>query len=45
LPALNGHELLATEVECVHIMLAVAAGELDETALATWLRNNTRSMN
>jgi death on curing protein len=45
LPALNGHELLAMDVDCVQIMLAVAAGELDETALAAWLRSNTRSMN
>lgn len=36
--ALNGLELRANDVECVLTMLAVAAGELDEAALAAWLR-------
>jgi death-on-curing protein len=36
--ALNGHELNATDAECVLAMLAVAAGEWDEATLAAWLR-------
>ncbi len=35
---LNGHELNATDAECVLTMLAVAAGEMDEAAFANWLR-------
>lgn len=35
---LNGHELNASDAECVLAMLAVAAGEWDEATLAAWLR-------
>ncbi len=35
---LNGVELAAPEAEVVAVMLAVAAGELDEEGLAAWLR-------
>jgi death-on-curing protein len=38
---LNGHELNATDAECVLAMLSVAASEWDEAALATWLREHT----
>ena len=38
--ALNGFELVANDVECVTTMLAVAAGEIDEAALAKWIREN-----
>ena len=38
--ALNGHALVASDVDCVMIMLAVAAGEMDETEFAAWLRAN-----
>lgn len=38
---LNGHELNATDAECVLAMLAVAASEWDESALAAWLRTHT----
>lgn len=38
---LNGVELAATEAEVVTVMLALAAGELDEDALAKWLRSRT----
>ena len=38
---LNGHELNATDAECVLAMLAVAASEWDETALTVWLREHT----
>ena len=39
---LNGHRLVATQAEATLTMVAVAAGELDETALATWLRHHVR---
>ncbi|WP_296752706.1 type II toxin-antitoxin system death-on-curing family toxin [Thiobacillus sp.] len=39
--ALNGHELNATDAECVLAMLSVAASEWDETTLAAWLRERT----
>ena len=38
---LNGHDLNATDAECVLVMLAVAASEFDEAALAAWLRERT----
>ncbi len=37
---LNGHDLDATDAECVLAMLAVAAGEWDEATLADWLRTH-----
>ena len=41
--ALNGLELLADDESCVVTMLRLAGGSLDESALAAWLRANTRS--
>jgi death on curing protein len=38
--ALNGHDLLADDAECVQTMLAVAAGTLDEPGLAAWIRRH-----
>jgi death-on-curing protein len=38
---LNGHELVANDIECVMTMLAVAAGDIDETSFAAWLRDHT----
>jgi death-on-curing protein len=38
---LNGHELNATDAECVLATLAVAASEWDEATLAAWLRTHT----
>jgi death on curing protein len=38
---LNGHELNASDVECVLAMLAVAGSEWDEATLAAWLRSHT----
>jgi death-on-curing protein len=35
---LHGFQLDATDFECVPVWLALAAGELDEAALAAWLR-------
>ncbi|ODV12734.1 MAG: death-on-curing protein [Rubrivivax sp. SCN 70-15] len=40
--ACNGDELVADDADCVVTMLAVAAGTLDEAALADWLRRNIR---
>ncbi|MBC7622121.1 MAG: type II toxin-antitoxin system death-on-curing family toxin [Aeromicrobium sp.] len=37
---LNGHELLADDAQCVLTMLAVAGGEIDEPALAEWIRQH-----
>lgn len=34
---INGWELIAPEVEVVAIMIALAAGEIDEKILAVWL--------
>jgi death-on-curing protein len=37
---LNGHELQATDADCVLTMLGVAAGEVSEEAFAAWLRGH-----
>ena len=37
---LNGHELRATDHDCVLTMLAQAAGDLSEDALADWIRGH-----
>ncbi len=39
--ALNGHQLRADDAACVEVMLRLAAGDLDEPELATWVRGNT----
>lgn len=36
--ALNGYRLAATQAEATVVMLALAAGELDEAEFAAWLR-------
>lgn len=36
--ALNGHALRATDQDCVMTMVALAAGDLSEDALADWIR-------
>jgi death-on-curing protein len=38
---LNGFEIEASEAEVVTVMLALAAGELDEGQLAAWVRSRT----
>lgn len=38
---LNSHRLTATPAEATLTMLAVAAGDMDETAFAGWLRAHT----
>ena len=39
---LNGHQLFADDAECVMTWLALAGGEIDEPALAHWLRTQCR---
>jgi death on curing protein len=39
--ALNGLRLTATQADATLTMLAVAAGQMDEIALAQWLRTHT----
>lgn len=36
--ALNGYRLQATQLEATQVMLALAAGEIEEAAFAAWLR-------
>ena len=38
--AINGWRLQATQLEATSAMLAVAAGELEETAFSAWLRQH-----
>lgn len=38
---LNGHELTATEADAVLTVRALAAGEIDEEALAAWITENS----
>jgi len=40
--ALNGHDLVADDADCVLTMLSVAAGSLDEPGFAAWLRAHSR---
>lgn len=40
--ALNGSRLVASQVDATSAMLAVAAGELDESAFAHWIRAHLR---
>jgi death-on-curing protein len=44
-PALNGFALTANDVDCVATMPAVPSGEMDETALADWIRLNSAKNN
>ncbi|KNZ30619.1 MAG: death-on-curing protein [Methylibium sp. NZG] len=39
---LNGHELIANDVDCVMTMLKLAAGELSEPDFAAWVRANSK---
>jgi len=39
--AINGHEFDPDEVDEVRTILALVAGEVDEDALAVWIRSNT----
>ena len=39
--ALNGLQTTATEVDVVRVVTPLAANEIDETAFAAWLRDNS----
>jgi death-on-curing protein len=39
---LNGYELTATDAQCVTTFLALAAGDLSEDELATWITANSK---
>jgi death-on-curing protein len=39
--ALNGHRLTAPQADATLVMLALAAGDLDESRFSDWLRRNT----
>lgn len=39
--AINGRKLVASPVDAIQIILAVAAGELDETGLSKWIQKNS----
>jgi len=41
--ALNGHELVADDADCVLTMLAVAEGSLDEAGFAAWIRGRMQA--
>lgn len=38
--ALNGHRLTASQVDATQAMLALAAGEIEESAFARWIRDH-----
>jgi death-on-curing protein len=40
--ALNGADLVASDVECVMTMLDVAAGEIEEAAFAQWIHQHVQ---
>lgn len=39
---LNGYALIADDAQCVLAILALAAGDLDEKALAQWIRKHMK---
>ncbi|OGB04439.1 MAG: death-on-curing protein [Burkholderiales bacterium RIFCSPHIGHO2_12_FULL_69_20] len=39
---LNGWRLTATDIDCVMVMLSLAAGDIDEAHFAQWLRERTQ---
>ena len=41
--ALNGYQLGAGDSDCIMTILAVAAGDIDETTFATWIREHAQS--
>ena len=41
--ALNGHELIADDADCVLTMLGMAAGTIDEAPFAQWLRGHIQN--
>ncbi len=41
--AANSYELIASDEECLAMMLALAASEIDEAEFAAWLRDNVEA--
>ena len=41
---INGYRLVASQLDGIRTMLAVAAGELDEQGFATWIAKNSVSI-
>lgn len=39
--ALNGHRIVADQVDAIQTILAVAAGEVDQAGLSAWIRKNS----
>lgn len=39
---LNGHELIASDADCVTTWFALAEGSMDQALVAKWLRDNSR---
>ncbi|MGA3210129.1 MAG: type II toxin-antitoxin system death-on-curing family toxin [Terriglobales bacterium] len=42
--AVNGYELCAGQVDAIQNMSGVASGEVDEAALAAWVKSNSRRL-
>ena len=40
---INGWQLVASDADCVLIMLSLASGEIDEPTFAAWLRGRVRA--
>ncbi len=41
---INGHELIASEPEAVASIIELAAGEMEEKDLATWIKENSQKL-
>ena len=41
--ALNGHKLVTTQIDATQTMIGVAAGEIDDTGFAAWLRSHLQA--
>ncbi len=41
---LNGYRLTATPVEAIRAIMALASGDLQEKALAAWIRDNMKAL-
>ncbi len=42
--AINGFRLIATQVDAIETVLAVASGSMDEKALAAWIEKNSEPL-
>src|SRR5215470_18001515 len=38
---INGYQLVADQIDAIHMMMALARGDLDESALAQWIERNS----